>query len=374
MRSPYRDWFYLSEGVRAGTQALSPYPTGAQLAEIARRQADGAAGAASREVLGYEAWWDLPALPKINLDHPPAREHILTVSESWIRFGIDGWRLDVAEEVGADFWREFHRRVRTVDPDTYLVAEIWHHKPEWLQGEMFDAFMNYPLARAVMGFSAQGRLEMGGPLPDEYIGKLAPVDGRGLWSQIEELQQVNRPEVTAVQLNLLSSHDTPRLRTLCGGDLDSVRLSMLLQMTLPGAPCVYYGDEIGMTGSMDPECRRSFPVDPAEWEREPYQWLADLVALRHSSPAFRDAESTLLGTARAAVAYLRRDADDVFVVVANASDEPLTWDVPLPLAAATAELVPVRGGAAGDRSAEVVDGDLHVSLPRRDGVVVRLLR
>ncbi len=299
-----------------------------QLAEIAQRHGAGAPlGSVSREVLGYEAWWDLPALPKINLDHPPAREHLLGAAEFWIRFGIDGWRLDVAEEIGAGFWRAFRSRVRAVDPAAYLVAEVWHHKPEWLQGDMFDAFMNYPLALAVMGFSAQDRLDLETPLPLEYVGKLKSFGGRGLWAQLEELQAVNHREVTAVQLNLLGSHDTPRLRNLCGGDLDSVRLSMLLVLTLPGAPCLYYGDEIGMAGSMDPDCRRSFPRDPGEWEREPYRWSADLIALRHSSPAFRDAELTLLGTTGASVAYLRRAGDDVFVVVANAQDDELAWDL-----------------------------------------------
>ena len=90
-------------------------------------------GSVSREILGYEAWWDLPKLPKIDLDEPHARAFILDVAEHWIRFGIDGWRLDVAEEVGADFWREFYTRVRAADPQAYLLSEVWVHKPDWLQ-------------------------------------------------------------------------------------------------------------------------------------------------------------------------------------------------------------------------------------------------
>jgi glycosidase len=175
-----------------------------------------------------------------------------------------------------------------------------------------------------------------------------------------------------VQLNLLGSHDTARLRTFCGGDLDSVRLATLLQMTLPGAPCIYYGDEIGMSGSMDPECRRSFPARPDEWEREPYGWFADLAALRHSSGAFRDAELTLLAADGSAIAYLRRSGDDAFAVVVNAGDEARTWDVPLSLSVSAAEIAPLRGAAPGQRSAGLVDGVLRVSLPGRDGTVVRL--
>jgi cyclomaltodextrinase len=373
MASPFRDWFHLSDEVRAGARDVSAFPSQKQLAEIGRRRAAGAPpGSASRDVLGYEAWWDLPALPKIDLDHPPAREHILGISESWIRFGIDGWRLDVAEEIKADFWREFRSRVRAADPEAYIVAEIWHHKPEWLQGDMFDAFMNYPLTRALLGFSAQDRLDPAVPLPVEYEGRIRAYDGAGLWAQIEELEATNPPEVTAVQLNLLSSHDTPRFLTLCSGDLDALRLATLLQLTLPGAPCIYYGDEIGMAGSADPDCRRAFPVDPVEWEREPSEWVASLAGLRHSSRAFRDAELRLLRTDGAAIAYLRRAGDEVFAVVANAGDDELAWDVPLPMAVTEASVVPIRGGAAGVRSAAMVDGALRIRLRRRDGMVIRL--
>ncbi|MGD8683238.1 MAG: alpha-amylase family glycosyl hydrolase, partial [Chloroflexota bacterium] len=373
-QSPYRDWFYLSDAVRAGERGLSPFPTPELMAEIERMRAAGVAfGDASRQVLGYQAWWDLPALPKLNLDEPRLRRRILDTAAHWVEFGIDGWRLDVAEEISADFWREFRSRVRAVRSDAYLVAEIWHHKPEWLQGDMFDAFMNYPLSVAIIGFAAQDRLDPDVPLPFEYQGRLRTYDAAGLWDQIAEIARINHPAVNAVQLNLLGSHDTPRLRTLCGGDLDAVRLAALLQLTLPGAPCVYYGDEIGLEGSMDPLCRGGFPADPVEWEREPYAWVADLIALRHASPAFRDADLVPLGADGLALAYLRRDGGDAaFAIVANADAAPLAWDIPVPLEVGAAAVVPLRGGAPGERAAEVVEGRLRVRLPGRDGLVVRL--
>jgi len=374
-QSPYRDWFHLSDGVLAGSQELSPFPTAEQLAEIDVRHASGAPmGSASREVLGYEAWWDLPKLPKLDLDEPHVRELILDVAEFWVRFGIDGWRLDVAEEVGADFWRAFHTRVRAANAEAYLVAEVWTHKPDWLAGDMFDAFMNYPLTRAILGFAAQDHWDASQRVPLGYQGESAivPLDGAGLWERIEELERLNDPAVTAVQLNLLGSHDTPRARTLCGGDLDSMRLATLLQMTLPGAPCIYYGDEIGMQGSMDPLCRWAFPSDASEWERDPYSWVADVIALRRSSRAFRDAELTLLATAGPAVAYLRRHSDEAFVVVVNAAVGPLMMDVLLPVEVGGAELVPLLGCPEGNRSVALDGRTLRVGLPARDGVVVRL--
>jgi glycosidase len=113
--------------------------------------------AGSLGALGYQAWWGLPALPKLNTSNPHARAYLLSAAEHWIRFGADGWRLDVAEEVPDDFWREFRQRVKAVDPDAYIVAEVWHEKPGDLRGDMYDALMNYPLAEAILSFVAAGR-------------------------------------------------------------------------------------------------------------------------------------------------------------------------------------------------------------------------
>jgi neopullulanase len=237
---------------------------------------------------------------------------------------------------------------------------------------MFDAFMNYPLTLAILGFAAQGSLDESIDLPFEYQGNLRVFDGAGLWARIEELDRLNDPAVTAVQLNLLGSHDTPRARTLCGGDLDALRLAVLLQMTLPGAPCIYYGDEIGMEGAMDPLCRAAFPADAAGWEREPYEWTADLVALRHSGRAMRDAQLTLLRAAGPAIAYLRRHEDEAFAIVANAGEEALTWELELPLGARSAKLVPLRGAAPDHRDAHLEGQVMRVVVPARDGAVVQL--
>jgi neopullulanase len=371
--SPYRDWFHLGPGVREGDRGVSAYPSAEQQARMDEIRADGAeSGVASREVLGYEAWWDLPALPKLNLEHPEARAHILDVSERWIRFGADGWRLDVAEEVSGEFWREFRSRVKAVDPEAYLVAEVWHHKPEWLQGDMFDAFMNYPQTLGILGFAGQDRLATDIDLPAEYHGRFGVLDGPALWDRLVELRDLNDPAVTAVQLNLLGSHDTPRLRTLLGGDLASVRLAMLLQLTLPGAPSIYYGDEIGIEGGMDPLCRAAFPEDPTAWEAEPYGWTADLLALRHASRALRDGSLELLRAEGPAIALLRRHGSDAFVVLANAGASELTWELELPTGSSKAALVRLRGGRVGARAVTVEATSMRLTVPPREGLVARL--
>jgi neopullulanase len=376
--SPYREWFHLHAEVADGRRGLRAYPTDAESETLAaHRSSVGRDGSASRTVLGYQAWWDLPALPKLNLVTPPLRSLILDVAEHWIRFGIDGWRLDVAEEVSEDFWREFRVRVRSASPEAYLVAEIWHPKPEWLTGEHFDATMNYPLLEAIVSFVSGQHLDLEAVASQQTLrGRIVPIDGPKFAARLEELDALYDPAITAVQLNLLDSHDTPRVRTMCGEDLDSVRLGILAQMTLPGAPCLYYGTEIGMSGWGDPDCRRAFPADPNAWQTGPYPWVADLIALRRSSRALRDGAWRILGAQAGAVAWMRTAGDDAFVIVVNAAEERLDWRLVLPARWGDARIVALRGGPAGARvMLEPRDGEmgsLTVHVPARDGIVVRL--
>ena len=212
--------------------------------------------------LGYKAWWGLPALPKINTDHPDAREYLMSVAEHWLRFGIDGWRLDVPTEIDdPSFWAEFRRRCRAIRPDAYLVGEIWEVAPDWVGDDGFDALMDYPLGEAILGFVGGPSLDMGVVhAHHEYRRHLRPLDGPAFATRLEELLGVYDPDVVAVQLNLIGSHDAPRALAVLGGDLAALRMATLLQCTLPGAPSIYYGDEIGLTGGNDPANRASFPV------------------------------------------------------------------------------------------------------------------
>ncbi|MFI5226058.1 MAG: alpha-amylase family glycosyl hydrolase, partial [Candidatus Limnocylindrales bacterium] len=235
--SPYRDWFHLDPVVLAGERQLDPYP-------------DRGGGSPGERALGYAAWWGLPGLPKLAVETPPVREHLLATAEHWLRFGADGWRLDVPAEIDdAAFWRQFRRRCRAVRDDAYLVGEIWDEAPEWLRGDRFDALMNYPLGAAILGFAAGGRLDHAVvDAHDTYRRTVHRLDGPAFAGRLEHLMSVYDPAVTAVQLNLIGSHDAPRALTVLGGDRAALRLATLLQLTLPGAPCIYYGDELGMEG------------------------------------------------------------------------------------------------------------------------------
>ena len=213
--SPYVDWFHVDRELLAAGRPLRAYPDESLRLAIA----DGdlaeahAAGAESMLTLGYRAWWDLPALPKLNTDNPRVREYLFGVAEHWIRFGADGWRLDVAAEIDDDeFWREFRRRVKAIDPEAYIVAEIWHEDHRWLQGDQFDAYMNYPLAEAILSFCGGSHLDLRVVgQHGELAANIRPEDGPTFAGRLAHALSTYDPAINAVQLNLLGSHDTPRV-------------------------------------------------------------------------------------------------------------------------------------------------------------------
>ena len=282
----------------------------------------------SRNRYGYFAWWDIPALPKFNTGTPAVREFLLDVGEYWIRRGADGWRLDVPAEIDDDeFWREFRRRVKAANPDAYIVGEIWDNAERWLAGDQFDAVMNYVFNRLCYRFFGARSIDPEHSRPGGH--ELHPVDAPGAASELEALLSRYDREITETQLNLLSSHDEPRFLTVVSGDRAAFRLATAFQMTIPGAPCIYYGDEIGMEGGSDPDCRRTFPEDRSAWDDELLAWTKELTALRHSRAALRRgalrtviAEGELFG-------YLRTHRDGWALVVFNAGESPWRGSIAL---------------------------------------------
>ena len=299
--SPYRDWFHFSRAALDGHRPFRPYPWPSDPLDAVDEPfvgiPDDQRGDESFRTLGYRAWWGLPALPKLNTDNPEVRDHIFEVAEHWLRFGIDGWRLDVPTEIRDEaFWQEFRRRCRAVNPDAYIVGEIWTECPEWLTGDRFDAVMNYPLAEAIVGFTAQGHLDEDVVRRHHQYGRtVRRRDGAAFGAELERLMDLYDRAVTEVQLNLLDSHDSPRFRTMAGRDRAAYHLAVLLQATLPGAPCTYYGDEIGVEGDHDPDCRRAFPWDEARWDRAGLEWTRASFAARHALPALRRGTFRVVG-------------------------------------------------------------------------------
>lgn len=220
----------------------------------------------------YECWWNYPALPKFNTDCPDVREYLFSVGEYWMKRGIDGWRLDVPNEINDDsFWQEFRRRVKAINKDAYIVGEIWDEPLRWLKGDQFDGVMNYLFRKATMQF-----------LFDEK-----PISIKEFGERMSRAFPENRGDVP---MNLLGSHDTTRLMSQPCASLERIKLAYAMMFFLPGAPCIYYGEELSMKGGKDPDNRRSMPWDRFEkLSKEPlYGFLKQMIELRKKNPVLRD--------------------------------------------------------------------------------------
>ena len=351
-QSPYVGWFHLDPEVLAGEQTLNPYP-------------DRGGPPLHHASAGYKAWWGMPALPKLNVENPGMREYLMTVAEHWLRFGIDGWRLDVPAEIeDPTFWPEFRRRCRAIDPEAYLVGEIWDEAPDWLRGDRFDALMNYPLAVAIIGFASAGRLDTA--IIEEhgtYRRTLVPLDAAAFARRLDHLMTLYDPAITAVQLNLLGSHDAPRLLTLLRGDRSAARIAMLLQLILPGAPCIYYGDEIAMEGGNDPDCRRAYPVDLGAGDSELRAFVAAAIAARRAHPALGRGSVRVLAAENHSVVLLREaDGQRALVVVnAGATSDSISFELPNP-SWRRISAVPLPGWESPSLDPHAVEGRRRYSL------------
>lgn len=173
---------------------------------------------------GYRAWVGLHALPQFNVEHPQVREYLMQVGEYWMRKGIDGWRLDVPFEIKVpDFWAEFRQRIKAINPDAYIVGEVWWDSREWLQGNQFDGVMNYLWTEAAIAFSAGARVQRD-QVADRSYYPWPGIDGVTYADKIDYLLALYPWPIQLTQLNLLDSHDTARFITIVDGDRASVKL------------------------------------------------------------------------------------------------------------------------------------------------------
>ena len=298
--SPWLDWFQVKDW------PLSAY--------------DGAKPA------NYTSWVNNRALPQFNHANPAVRDYIMRIGEYWIRQGVDGWRLDVPFEVTVSgFWEEFRDRIKAVNPDAYIVGEIWQPAQSWLDGTKFDGVMNYVLTGPIMAFAAGDRVMMEYAEGPEYYPYPA-LDAAGYRQKIDELLALYPWQIQLTQLNLLSSHDIARAFTVMGEDLVSMELAVLLQMTFPGAPCVYYGDEVGLLGGLDPDCRRSFPAEE-DWNQSLLKHHKTLIGLRRQHPALQTGQYISLITEGQLYGFERRNEQEVFIVLVNAGDDAVQIDL-----------------------------------------------
>lgn len=212
----------------------------------------------------YDTFAFTPHMPKLNTANPEVQKYLLHVATYWIdQFDIDAWRLDVANEVDHHFWREFAAACRSRKDDFYILGEIWHSSQSWLNGDQFDAVMNYAYTDAIL---------------DYFVFK--KTDFSTLQDQINSQLVLYREPINEVQFNVLDSHDTPRLLTQANNNLALMQQTMAFTFIQPGVPCIYYGDEYAMTGAMDPDNRKPMVWNEAEQNTEQYQFVKELVEFR----------------------------------------------------------------------------------------------
>ena len=276
----------------------------------------------------YEGWADNRALPVFNHENPEVREYIMEIAEHWVKFGIDGWRLDVPFEIKVPgFWQEFRDRVKAINPEAYIVGEVWEDSREWLDGTQFDGVMNYLFAAPTIAFTAGDRVDIE-QVQDRSYQPYPPLSASEYGEKIKYLLELYPWEIQLTQLNLLASHDTARLLSIAGEDRASVELATLLLLTFPGAPSIYYGDEVGLPGRLDPDSRRGFPME-AQWERDVLEYHRKLITIRHAYPALRTGDYQVLFAEGTAYVFARILGAEELIVAVNVGTEPthVSFDV-----------------------------------------------
>ena len=224
---------------------------------------------AAGELPGYTCFSYVADKPKTNTADPFLRQYFCDVGAYWVRkFDVDGWRLDVANELDDGFLRAFRASVKAAKSDALIVGEVWENAAHYLGGDMLDSAMNYDFRRYCRRFFAE-----------------QTVDAETFDTNVSTLLLRYNENALFAQLNLLDSHDVSRFLSLCGGKTERMELAVLLQMTFPGMPCVFYGDEKGLCGESEPEYRRPMAWDASSPLEEVYRRM---IALRKTHPALRD--------------------------------------------------------------------------------------
>ena len=347
----------------------------------------------------YKGWWDHKTLPEFHEDSlgfvPPVRQYFFNITKRWMdpngdgdpSDGIDGWRLDVANEVSSVFWKEWRSLVKSLNPEAIIIGEIWDNASQWLGGDQFDAVMNYRFAYAAVDF---------------FIDR--DLDAAAFDSVLAAVRADYAPEVNEVLQNLIDSHDTDRLasmiknpgrrfdnlnsprsnpsydtRTPTAVDQRVQRLISLFQMTYVGAPMVYYGTEAGMWGADDPDDRKPMvwddltyepeatrfdgrpqPPDPVVFDRELFTWYQTIIGVRNTLEPLRRGSFTSVRADGDLYAFRRTLRDGDVLVVINRGDE-------------TSVVLPFQGRWKDVMTNEVMvatSGSLRVPMPSVSGRVL----
>lgn len=239
-KSVYKDWFHIQKFPVTNDKLVNP------------------------KELPYHTFAFASYMPKLNTANPEVKDYLLSVATYWIdHFDIDAWRLDVANEVAHQFWRDFRKAVLAQKPDLYILGEVWHTSQPWLNGDEFHAVMNYPLSDSIKDYFLSRSKKT-----SQFI------------AEINCQSMYYKQQISEVMFNLLDSHDTERILTTAQGDIQLVKSALAFLFLQRGTPCIYYGTELELGGGMDPDCRRVMPWDRVSNNNDMLNFMKNLIQLR----------------------------------------------------------------------------------------------
>ena len=347
----------------------------------------------------YDGWWGHDTLPKLNYEESPSLfDYIMHVGRKWVSppYNVDGWRLDVAADLGQSgeynhyFWKEFRRNVKEANPDALVLAEHYGDPTEWLKGDEWDTVMNYdafmePLTWFLTGVekhSDEYRQDQLGN-PDSFFGSM-----RHFMTRFHT-------QSLLVAMNELSNHDHSRVLTRTnrkvgrtaylgpeaageGIDKSIMRLAVMIQMTWPGAPTIYYGDEAGLCGWTDPDNRRAYPWGSED--QELIDFHKEIIRIHKDYQALKTGSILFLHGQYSFISYGRFDEQDKFVIAINSGEQPVSIDLPVWRLGMTegnrmARLINTSQDGFSLETAmyNIENGILHLNCPPKYGVVIKNL-
>ena len=347
--------------------------------------------------VNYDGWWGHDTLPKLNYEESPKLyEYIMRIARKWVSppYNVDGWRLDVAADLGQTaeynhhFWHEFRRNVKEANPNAIVLAEHYGDPTEWLKGDQWDTVMNYdafmePLTWFLTGMEKHS---------DEYRGDLIGNADAFFGSMRHYMTRFNTQSLQ-VAMNELSNHDHSRFLTRTNHQVGRIssrgadaanegvnknlfRMAVLMQMTWPGAPTIYYGDEAGLCGWTDPDSRRAYPW--GHEDEELIQYHKELIRIHKEHQVLRTGSILFLFGEYQCISYGRFDDNEHIVVAINISRDTRHMEIPVwrlgmtqPTRMARVILTDAGGFSIETKVYQVQSGKLILDCPPETAVLVK---
>ena len=264
------------------------------------------------EIPNFKCFGYYGGMPKLNLKNPEVEKYITDVACYWIKeCDIDGWRLDVGDEISHFFWKNFRKAIKAVKKDMLIIGEIWHYAGDFLEGDEWDTVMNYPFYLNLIDLLADEKINV-----SQFVQNLGYLKGR-----------LNK-KCYPLMWNLIDSHDTARFLHLCNDNKKKQHLAAAFQLLLPGMPMVYYGDEYAMPGANDPDCRRGMYWDEEYQDNEMYNWYKKLMQIRKTHACIVEGEliETIANDDEDTIVLIRKSGEEILAMIFNCGSSTKEFD------------------------------------------------